>query len=95
MAKAAAYYGGRQACLLSDKTHVIWAGRSDIPPIEVVGILMTTHWSCVGQYDAAALPPVSYIALIALRRGMLNEAPRATWPRGRRLDRRPLLGHLF
>ena len=68
MAAESAYRGSQQACLSSAPELAILAQRYDISPRALDPILMTTHWSCDGLYDATFLPTVPYIARLALQR---------------------------
>ena len=81
-AATATYYGLRQAFLSPAPSNTIGAERFDITPVDLLGALRTMHSSFAGLVDLTVLPSVSYIALLAWRRGVLVVAPRFSWPSG-------------
>ena len=82
MATAAVYYGTQQACRAAAPNLTNWTQQFDISPRELVHVLMTMHWSAAGMYEDRCLPTVSFIARVALRRGLIIRAPRSSWPSG-------------
>ena len=82
IATAVLYDGAQAACARVASSNQFWTDCYPVEPRVLAEILLTTHWCCCGMVGAVVLPAVSYIARVAVARGVRVSMPSDPPPGG-------------